>query len=222
MNLAQTLKFGAWLLIGLNVLMAMGSIWVFMRMAPAIEVIIDRNERSLQACEGMLGALAQADENSTIGSEVVRVFQEALKAAQNSLTESDEPAALQQITAHYQAAFQGSVPAKKRTIIAITHLGRINRDAMIFADKRAQQLGNAGAWWVVFMAAFVFMAGMVSMRYAIDNVIKPLEEIYAVLAAHREGNTHRRCTGSDFPKEIQKIFVRLNEILDKGITHRPP
>jgi len=43
MKLAQSVKIGAWLLIVLNLLMAFGSIWKIMRMAPAIKVIIAQN-----------------------------------------------------------------------------------------------------------------------------------------------------------------------------------
>ena len=36
MRLAQSVRLGAWLLIGLNLLMALGAIGILMRMAPAI------------------------------------------------------------------------------------------------------------------------------------------------------------------------------------------
>ena len=46
---AQSMKFGAWVMIGMNLLMAFGAIWVFTRMAPAIREILSRNARSLYA-----------------------------------------------------------------------------------------------------------------------------------------------------------------------------
>ena len=49
MRLAQAVRVGAWILVGLNLLMAVGAIGIFNRMAPAIAVIIERNERSINA-----------------------------------------------------------------------------------------------------------------------------------------------------------------------------
>jgi len=47
MQLGKGITLGLWLLIGLNMLMAFGSIGIFLRMAPAIELINFRNARSL-------------------------------------------------------------------------------------------------------------------------------------------------------------------------------
>ena len=58
MRLAQAVRVGAWVLMGLNLLMAVGAIALFNRMAPAIAVIIERNERSIGACVDMLASLA--------------------------------------------------------------------------------------------------------------------------------------------------------------------
>ena len=62
MSASKSVKFGAWLLIALNLLMAFGSIWVFMRMSPAIETIIARNAVSFEATEDMLAALLAPEE----------------------------------------------------------------------------------------------------------------------------------------------------------------
>ena len=42
MRLAQAVRVGAWLLVGLNLLMALGAIWILMRMAPAMSGIIEQ------------------------------------------------------------------------------------------------------------------------------------------------------------------------------------
>ena len=51
MEHAQSVRLGAWLLILLNLLMALGAIWVLMRMTPAIEEILSRNGQSLEMVE---------------------------------------------------------------------------------------------------------------------------------------------------------------------------
>ncbi|MBU0970040.1 MAG: hypothetical protein KKC20_05300 [Proteobacteria bacterium] len=215
MRIAQSMRIGVWLLIGLNLLMALGSIWIFMRMAPAIEVIIDQNELSLQACEEMLASLAMLNHDKTENSALKGRFETALKRAQDNITEKEEPGALESIRNGFSEAFAGNISAQRKTISGIILLGKINRNAMIIADRRAKQFGYAGAWGIVFMAVCVFLAGMFFKRSLSINLIKPLEEINAVISANRNGDTMRRCSGSDLPRDVRSLFNGVNEFLDK-------
>ena len=223
MRIAQSVRLGAWLLIGLNLLMAMGSIWIFMRMAPAIEIIIERNELSLEACEEMLASLATIDQDAHANRALEETFRNALRRAQNNITEKEEPAALESIKATYANAFLGSRGARQETVGAITLLAKINREAMITEDRRARQFGNAGAWGVVFMAVSVFFAGMLLKRTLSRNLVMPLEEIHEVITAHRTGDTMRRCTGPDLPRDVKLVYDGLNQLLDQfqSVSSRP-
>lgn len=217
MKVGQNVRLGAWLLIGLNLLMAMGSIWVFIRMAPAIEVIIIQNERSLQSCEEMLSFLALMNLNGPDSGQLKASFNEALTRAENNVTEKEEPLALEAIRLNYAKAFAGDFEARKRTVAAIASLSRINREAMAVADQKARQLGNGGAWGVVFMASAVFLVGMLFMRSLGRNLVGPLAEIHSVISALRRGNTRRRCTRMDMPNDVAQVFNEFNEFLDKNI-----
>jgi hypothetical protein len=53
------------------------------------------------------------------------------------------------------------------------------------------------------------------MRTLKRNLVKPLEEIYSVISAHRQGETMRRCSGADMSKDIKTIFDGMNELFDK-------
>lgn len=218
MKVGQNVRLGAWFLIGLNILMAMGSIWVFVRMAPAIEIIILQNERSLQACEEMLYSLALINPNDPATDRLQASFNDALTRAENNVTEKEEPLALQSIRLNYSQAFAGDFEARSKTVTAITSLGKINRKAMEIADRKARQLGNGGAWGVVFMASSVFLVGMLFMRSLERNLVTPLAEIHSVISALRKGNSRRRCTGTDLPKDIVVVFNELNDFLDKNIV----
>ncbi len=215
MKAAQSVRLGAWLLIGLNLMMALGSIWIFMRMAPAIEVIIERNERSLEACEEMLASLAMISHDAHADPALKTAFSDALQGAQNNITEKEEPAALESIKADYSRAFLGNETARRKTVAAIVLLGKINREAMIAEDRRARQFGNAGAWGVVFMAVSVFFAGMQFKRTVSRNLAAPLEEIHLVISAHRNGDALRRCTGSQLPADVKLVYSGINELLDR-------
>lgn len=215
MKLLTMVRLGASLLIGLNVLMALGTIWVFMRMAPAIEIIIEQNERSLEACERMLVALVISSGDGSENRQLIISFQEALQTAQNNITETEESEALAMIDRNYREAFENDFQARRQTITAISSLAQINREAMVRADKRARQFGNGGAWGVVFMASAVFLAGLLFLRTLKKNLVKPLEEIYSVISAYRQGDTMRRCSGADMSRDIKTIFNGMNELLDK-------
>ncbi len=213
MRLTFSVKLGAWLLIGLNLLMALGSVWVFSRMSPAIEIIIDRNERSLHSCEEMLSSLALVNENSN-NADLRAVFTGALERAKNNITEPDEPAALAAIQKNFAGAFENDYESRGLTVASILELGKINRDAMIAADRKAKQIGNAGAWSVVFMAAAVFFSGIIYLRGLSKDLLTPIEEIYSVITAFKKGETMRRCHSASQTRDIRSVFNALNELLD--------
>jgi hypothetical protein len=220
MKLAQSVKLGAWFLIALNILMAFGSIWIFMRMAPAIDVIIAQNEVSLEASEKMLASLLTKDKPGvgTVGS--LASFRHSLSRAKNNITEKEEPDVLDQIDQNYEEAFKGNDIALYQTINAILELGNINRAAMRRADTKAQQLGYAGAWGVVFMATATFMIGMIFLRSMKKNLAEPMVEIDSVVTAFREGDLLRRCSMKNPPKSIKKIFSNMNALLDLHCSTR--
>ncbi|PKL50578.1 MAG: hypothetical protein CVV42_02315 [Candidatus Riflebacteria bacterium HGW-Riflebacteria-2] len=219
MRLAQAFSLGAWLIVTINLLMAFGAIGVFTRMTPAIAEIISNNERSLQACEEMLTALVKAAHDK--GDKKLahsQNFKKALERAKHNVTEGEEPAALDTISSHYEGALAGSKQALETTTAAILTLSKINRDAMANADKKAQQLGRGGAWGIVFMAVFVFIAGILFIQQLNSKLLKPLEEIKTVLLEHQTGETRRRCAAANLPTDIRSIFGSINSLLDRT-TH---
>lgn len=215
MRLAQAVRVGSWFLVGLNLLMAVGTIAIFSRMAPAIAVIIERNERSLKACEDMLALMAVTGSGSAFSQEQARLFQAAYDRAKANVTEPQEPEILRRMEPNLPPLFQGATTVRKEVVEAAVQLGKINRDAMVMADHHAQQLGRAGAWGVVFMALSVFLAGVIFIRNLTGRVVKPLEEIHAVIIAHRNGDTMRRCTGTDLSQDVVAVFTGINELFDQ-------
>lgn len=215
MRLAQAVRVGSWFLVGLNLLMAVGTIAIFSRMAPAIAVIIERNERSLKACEDMLALMAVTGSGSAFSHEQARLFQAAYDRAKANVTEPQEPEILRRMEPILPPLFQGAATVRKEVVEAAVQLGKINRDAMAMADHRAQQLGRAGAWGVVFMALSVFLAGVIFIRNLTGRVVRPLEEIHAVIIAHRNGDTMRRCTGTDLSQDVVAVFTGINELFDQ-------
>ncbi len=218
MRLAHAVRIGSWFLVGLNLLMAVGTIAVFSRMAPAIMVIIERNERSLQACEDMLTLLAHTGSGMPLNKDQQNTFNEVFIRARDNTTEQREPEALGELQKTLPQLFAGSRSARKQAIEAITFLAQINRDAMAEADHRAQKVGRTGAWAVAFMAMTVFLAGVVFISSLTKRVVKPLEEIHTVITAHRNGDMRRRCTGTHLVQDVHAVFLGINELLDQQHT----
>ncbi len=211
MKLARPVKFGASFLMAINLAMAFGSIWIFMRMAPAIEIIISRNEVSLESCERMLAALLKG---SVTGDSAIIEFREALSRAKRNITEKEEPAIIAQIEGCYEGAFNSDGDSLLLAIRTINDLGNINRDAMRRADVRAKQLGYAGAWGVVFMATGAFLVGVIFLRTLDRHLAEPMAEIDAVATAFCKGDTLRRCTLKNPAAPVRKVFGHINEVLD--------
>ena len=202
MEHAQSVRAGAWLLILLNLLMALGAIWVLARMTPAIEEILSRNGQSLEACEEMFAVLAEAPADPAGGAGFRDNFRQALLRAEANVTEKEEPQALEVIR-------------REATVAAIRLLAASNRRAMIEAEARARHLGTAGAWGVVFMALTVFVVGLLFKRALYRNLVAPLEEVDNVLAARRNGDRMRRCNTIDMPRDVRRVLGDINDVLDQ-------
>lgn len=219
MKLAQPILIGAWFLIIANILVSLVSIWMFNRMAPAIETIIVRNERSLQACEEMLSALSltSASWDESTGDSLKSSFITALVKAEGNITEPAEPEAISTIKMNFSRAFDGNPKAQLLTVTAITRLGAINRDAMVRADVKARQIGSAGAWGVVFMATGVFLFGMIFLRKLNTTLLQPVAELQSVLSAAENEDSLRRCSNVNVPRDFVGIYTSLNALLDNNL-----
>lgn len=215
MRLAQAVRVGAWLLIGINLLMAIGTIGIFARMAPAIAMIIEHNDRSLKACEEMLAVLAISGTGTSLTEESARVFRSAFERAKSNVTEPEEPRILEKIEQRMESLLKGEKASREAAVADVLELGRINRKAMAAADHRAQHLGRAGGWGVVLMALSAFLAGMIFLRSLTRRVVQPLLEIHDVITAQRNGETMRRCVGADLSQDVAVVFTGINELLDR-------
>ncbi|MDY0360901.1 MAG: hypothetical protein RBR08_05580 [Desulforegulaceae bacterium] len=215
MKTSTSVRAGLWILIVLNLLMAFGSIWVLMRMSPAIEHIIARNEKSLHACRIMLASIAR---NSVKNSNEIHLkeFEKALNDAKNNITEPGESEELKNIEENYKITFSEKSINREKLVNHISKLSEINRQAMIDADLKAKQYGYAGAWSIVFMAALIYFSGLIFRRSINKNLLEPIDEIHKVIIANLKNEKMRRCSGNNLPKDIDRIFTDINKYLDKN------
>ncbi len=218
MKTAYSIRLGIRILILLNMMMAFASIWVFMRMAPAIEEINLRNERSLESCEKMLMILAVLPFRQDTALQLD--FEKAYRDACNNISEKGEAEELRQIGRFYKDALAGNVSAREQTISSIYGLSKVNRNAMISAAEGAKKLGYSGAWGVVFMAVMIFLAGILFIRKLKTGLLDPLAELQEVLAARKSGDVFRRCPDSCGTADIRRIYEGVNTLLDQSESRK--
>ena len=216
MRLARAFILGAWLIVAINLLMAFGAIGIFGRMTPAIENILQKNALSLQTCESMLAELNLA-RLSQHSNEALKRFKKALLKAQNNITEKHEAQALKKIEENYLQALNGNQTAIEITVKNLRKLGSLNHAAMNAANTNARQMGTGGAWAIVFMALLTFISGVILIHQITNKLLIPLKEIKTVLIEHLSGETKRRCTGFNLPRDIRSIYGNLNQVLDRSM-----
>ncbi len=215
MVIAQTVRIRMSFLIFLNLLMGIACIWALSRMAPAVQNIIHKNERSLDICEKMFVVLIKLTNNKDESHNKIFDFEKLLELASNNITEENEEELIDQIKVYYKYALNGDIEALEKTVEKISSLSEINRKAINTADKVSKKFAVAGSWFVVFWAAGMFFLGMYYKRILLKDIIHPYEEINAVLNANLTGDKFRRCSGHEAVDEINGIYSKINMILDK-------
>ncbi len=223
MKTLLSIRLGIMIILTLILVMAFSSIYVFTRMSPAIEIIIQQNERSLFACEEMLFAMLYNDLTVTSGNRNASVFrfEQALNSAINNITEAEEPEVLDVIQKSYKSALAGDAQSRIQLMEGIASLSAINRAAMIQADVRARRLGTAGAWSVVFITLFVVISTLIFRNNLFSRLIIPFNELKESIEAFLQGDIYRRCNSRGHPKDIQQLFSNVNELLDKSTSNQP-
>jgi methyl-accepting chemotaxis protein len=218
MELRRELILTIGILVLLNLLLAFGSIGLFVRMGPVIERILQENVYSIVATEEMLTVLAEfggeplsRDARSRLGA--------SLQKAKQNVTENDEEEVLKSIERHLFAAMDGDSQARKRVIGELGRLIRINRDAMRRVDEKARRLGSAGAWAAVFIGFLSFILSLFVVVRFQTRFVRPLVNLYEVLIGVHQGDRLRRCHVEEAPREVMQVVRSVNELLDERMQH---
>ena len=180
-----------------------------------IEQIINRNTKSIDAGQNMFSCLAEPSDDEEARKQRLKSFEDALRSARDNVTEKFEGEAIDEIAQNYAGAITGNQDDLRKTISAITKLNEINREAVQQADRDASRLGIGGSWVVVFMASFVFLAGLMYAKFVTRSLVEPLEELHSVAQTRGSGDPFRRCCGANLPDEITDIYHFVNELLDQ-------
>jgi hypothetical protein len=198
-----------------NVLGSFGSIALLGRMSPAIERILEENERSIGMVEEMLAVLADPEGDAARRSDR---FARALGLAAANVTEQAERPLLEVLERESQAALAGEPGARRKSVKALLGLGEVNRLSMERADREARRLGRAGAWAAVLLGLGGFAAALAIAHHLQSVLVAPLVEVHATVVAARSGDRRRRCNVHGAAAEVVAIGRALDDLLDARLT----
>lgn len=207
MQSGKIITISVWLMISFNLILASGAIWSFQRMSPEIKRVYERNVVSLDACENMFMALI----NKEIDTEK---FHEALVSAENNITESGEKETLERIRTGLTELKSGNEEIRESLARDIRKLSDYNRQAIIRSAEKTQRMRQAGAWGIVFLTFFFFIAAILFEQRLRRSLLLPLQEIDSVLDAQQQGDRFRRCNDVNVSPDMKKIIRAINALLD--------
>lgn len=214
MNLTRSLRLAIAFLLAVHLLTAFGAVALIARMRPAIERLIDENAYSLEAVETMLSVLATT-EGAIEGAEAER-YRAAYERAAANVTEPREKPIIDALARGLEPTLAGDGAARRASLEQLRELGTVNRDDMLRTHRKAQALGTAGAWAVVFLALLTLVGALVAIRRLDRRVLHPMEELYDVVVRTQKGDRHRRCRRGLGPAaELGEIMTTFNGLLDE-------
>ncbi len=218
MKLRQQFRVSLAVLVGFQLITAFGAIGLLSRMTPAIADILSENEYTIEAAHEMLLVLARRSFD-TDGAAMEQQFRAALERAKNNITEPGEPAVLARLEQLTTPALAGDPDALRGTVESIRSLVQINRQAMRHAESEARRMGTAGAWAAVFLAVAAMAASILVSRRLAGRLLDPLEELFEVTEAGRQGDHFRRCRKSTATAEMGRLLDSVNVLLDQAFVH---
>jgi methyl-accepting chemotaxis protein len=216
MELRRELLLTIGTLVLLNLFLAFGAIGLFVRMGPAIELILQENVYSIVAAEEILAELAETGSTPLTPEARARVGQ-ALDNAKRNVTEEDERPTLTALERALAPAMGGEPEGRRQAVASARQLLRINREAMRQVDQEARRLGGAGAWAAVFVGFLSFLLSVFVVVRLQKRFTRPLVDLHQVLEGAREGDRLRRCRLADAPREVIQVMQAVNRLLDERL-----
>ena len=220
MRIRDEIRLAVGALLGIQVLTMIAAVALLARMTPAIDQILEDNEKSIRAVERMRFALVEPLPEPGEPDLRRAHFERALTEAENNITEPSEGPVLEHIAELDDAALAGDPEALNALRTELWTLNAINRESMLDANARAKQLGTAGAWALVFLGLIGVVFSLALLRRARVKLINPVYEIGSVLDACRGGDIHRRFNPAGASKEFREIAEVVNLLVGEHFAAR--
>lgn len=225
------------------------AIFGFVGLSEGIEVVLDENFRSIDASMEMLEALERQDsitlaallDDPERASELAALeerFENALREAEENVTEPSEPPILEAVRTEYAAyrkrrdsliaesperplgAYEREVfPRFAHVKSQVRRLLEINRGAMVDADQTARERAVQSGAGLAFLVTIALISFILLSRALHNWVLSRLGALQDDLAAVGGGDLDRRLqeVGND---ELASIARSFNELLDRLSAQR--
>jgi hypothetical protein len=218
MRAASEIRWTISSLVLVLILFAFGVIALIIRMTPGVDRMLAEDVASLTAIDGMYAVLSEGECGDDLQVLDER-FAGALTLARGSAHTPGEAELLDRIDSNWKLARTGDCAARSELAAGLNQLADINRQAIEDADRRVYELGVSGAWATALLGIGAFGVGAVLVRRFSKRMAEPMEEVEAVLAAVMRGDPYRRCRRLEAPSEYIQISTRLNQFLDRRLSH---
>jgi hypothetical protein len=214
MRIRDEIRLGVGTLLFVQILMMFAAVGMLARMTPAIDRILEDNERSIHAVERMLVVLAEPPsiEPGRLADRQRR-FTQALEDARANVTDERETPVIDAIESQVDAGLAGDPAALAELRSDLAGLADINRDAMHDSNLRAKRLGTAGAWVLALLGLLGLALSIAVIRRFQSKLIRPVYELGAVLEACNDGDHHRRFNPADASAEFRQVAQVVNVLV---------
>lgn len=216
MELRRELSLTISALVLLNLVLAFGSVGLFVRMGPAIDRILQENVHAIAAAEEVLAQLARAGSEPLTPDAQDRIHR-ALANAKQNVEKEDERPAMAALEHYLPEAISGNATARGEAVASARQLIQVHREAMRDIESEARRLGRAGAWTAVFVGFLSFLLSVLIVVRLQHRLVRPLADLHEVLEGTRQGDRLRRCRVSDAPREIMQVTQSVNKLLDERL-----
>jgi methyl-accepting chemotaxis protein len=197
----------------INLLLVFSAIGLFVRMGPAIDRILTRNDATIVAAESILEVLARSG-GARVAPEARDHVRAAVDRARNNITEPGEEPVLSQILSLLPSALEADPSARVALVEQLRQLIAINRSAMRQVDHDAQRLGRAGAWAAMFVGLATLTLSLFLTRSLGRRIVRPIAELCDTLHAYQSGDWFRRCGTRGAAPELRQAMDAVNQLLD--------
>lgn len=201
--------------VAINLLLILAAIGLFVRMGPAIDRILRRNDASIAAAETIVLVLARTG-LTTVAVEDRTIVQAALTRATDNVTEPGEEQVLQDLQLALPGAFAADHAARDTVLTQLEQLIEINRQAMRQVDQNAQSLGGAGAWAAMIVGSVTLALSLLLTRSLGRRVVYPIQELRDTLQAALSGDRFRRCSTPNAASDLRQAMELVNQMLDNN------
>lgn len=219
MNAKSYFRYTSNLIIAINLIIGLSSVFLVERLLPSVRDILDDNTNSMHAVIDLQEALNRSGDGPWTNPEI-EVFRQIIKKLEHNISFTEERYILEEIKSLGEKYFSGSVLVKSTLIDKINEFGRLNLNDIAAKDKKIHFLGTSGAWAIGFLALLSILFQLIFRARILSQIMDPLSDFLLSIREYCNGNLLRRFNNPLASQELKDTGRLLNVILDENMDKR--